>query len=139
MDIVSVLKQIAQSLLARRKKWVILTTVTALAMLLPAAYLLSKEPPRYRTVATIFLESRAGTSLFQELTPFRAGGSIGHPAEQDPRPVCHRGAPAGVRRGPHRESLQPKLPGSDPELVPAAPGRAAHRRESRRPRRRRAP
>src|SRR5216683_4136375 len=71
MDIVSVLKQIAQSLLARRKKWVILTTVTALAMLLPAAYLLSKEPPRYRTVATIFLESRAGTSLFQELTPFR--------------------------------------------------------------------
>src|SRR6266545_7881078 len=71
MDILSTLKQIALSLFARRKKWLALTTALALAVLLPAAYLLSQEPPRYRTVATIFLESRAGTTLFQELTPFR--------------------------------------------------------------------
>ena len=66
MDIVSTLKQIAQSLFVRRKKWIILTMVGALAVFLPVAYLISREPPRYQTVATIFLEGQAETPLFAE-------------------------------------------------------------------------
>lgn len=71
MDIVSTLKQVAMSLFVRRKKWIILTTAAALALVLPAAYLASREPPRYQTTATIFLESKAGTPLFQEFSTFR--------------------------------------------------------------------
>jgi len=71
VDILTIVKQIALSLFTRRKKWVIVTVSLSLAVFLPAAYLLSKEPPRYRTVTTIFLESKAQTSLFQEFSPFR--------------------------------------------------------------------
>jgi capsular exopolysaccharide synthesis family protein len=71
MDIVSTLKQVAMSLFVRRKKWIILTTAAALALLLPVAYLVSREPPRYQTTGMIFLESKAGTPLFQEFSPFR--------------------------------------------------------------------
>ena len=71
MDILTALKQVALSLFARRKKWVILATTLALVVCMPTAYLLSKEPPRYRTVATVFLESKAGTPLFQEFSPIR--------------------------------------------------------------------
>ena len=71
MDIVSALKQIALSLFVRRKKWIVLTTLGALTLLLPVAYLISREPPRYQTTATIFLESKASTPLFEEFSPFR--------------------------------------------------------------------
>jgi len=71
MDILNTLKQVALSLFMRRKKWLILTTALALTVLVPAAYLLSREPPRFQTVATIFLESKSGSPLFQEFSPFR--------------------------------------------------------------------
>jgi polysaccharide biosynthesis transport protein len=71
MDIVSTLKQVAESLFVRRKKWILLTVIGALAVLLPVAYLMSREPPRYQTTAIIFLESQAGTPLFAEFSPFR--------------------------------------------------------------------
>src|ERR1700730_5372542 len=71
MYIVSTLNQIAQALSVRRKKWSTLTVVGALAVLLPVAYLISREPPRYQTTATIFLESQAITPLFAEFSPFR--------------------------------------------------------------------
>ncbi len=71
MDIVSTLKQVAESLFVRRKKWILLTVIGALAVLLPVAYLISREPPRFQTTATIFLESQAGTPLFAEFSPFR--------------------------------------------------------------------
>src|SRR5262245_59232378 len=72
MDMLILLKQLGRAVLARRKKWIAITTAVALAALLPAAYLMSKEPPRYRTLATILLESRPDrTPLFQELSPFR--------------------------------------------------------------------
>ena len=71
MDIVSTLKQVALSLFVRRKKWIVMTTVAALALFLPVAYLVSREPPRYQTTATIFLENRAPAALFQEFSPFR--------------------------------------------------------------------
>ncbi len=71
MDIVSTLKQVAESLFVRRKKWILLTVIGALAVFLPVAYLMSREPPRFQTTATIFLESQAGTPLFAEFSPYR--------------------------------------------------------------------
>jgi polysaccharide biosynthesis transport protein len=71
MDILTALRQVALSLFVRRKKWIILTTALAMALFLPVAYLMSKEPPRYQTVAMVFLESKAGSPLFQEFSPFR--------------------------------------------------------------------
>ncbi len=72
MDTRTVIKQVALSLFARRKKWIVLTTLAALVLLVPVAYILSKEPPRYRTTATILIESRAGREpVFQEFSPNR--------------------------------------------------------------------
>ena len=69
MDTKVVIKQVALSLFARRKKWVALTTLVALALLTPIAYLLSKEPPRYRTTATILIETKTDRApLFQEFS-----------------------------------------------------------------------
>ena len=72
MDTRTVIVQVARSLFARRKKWIVLTTVTALVMLMPAVYVLSKEPPRYRTTATILIENKADRApVFQEFSPYR--------------------------------------------------------------------
>jgi capsular exopolysaccharide synthesis family protein len=72
MDIGTVIRQVGHSLFARRKKWVLLTTLVALTLFAPVAYLLSKEPPRYRTSATIFIENKADRApLFQEFSPTR--------------------------------------------------------------------
>ncbi len=72
MDTRTTIKQVALSLFARRKKWIALTTLAALGFLMPVAYVLSKEPPRYRTTATILIESKAGREpVFQEFTPNR--------------------------------------------------------------------
>lgn len=66
------MKQVALSLFARRKKWIVLTTLAALLSLLPASYLLSREPPRYRTTATVLIENKADrTPVFQEFAPYR--------------------------------------------------------------------
>ncbi len=63
---------LARSLFARRKKWIVLTTLATLAALIPAAYVLSKEPPRYKTVATVLIEGRADRApVFQEFSPAR--------------------------------------------------------------------
>jgi succinoglycan biosynthesis transport protein ExoP len=72
MDTRTVIKQVAISLFARRKKWVALTTLAALVLLGPAAYVLSKEPPRYRTTATILIETKSDRApVFQEFSPSR--------------------------------------------------------------------
>ena len=72
MDTRTAIKQVALSLFARRKKWIVLTTFAGLVLLLPAAYLLSKEPPRYRTTATILIETKAERGpVFQEFSPYR--------------------------------------------------------------------
>ena len=72
MDILLTLKQLAISLFRRRKRWIVLATGLALVMLLPAAYMLSKEPPRFRTSAMVFLESKVDkVSLFPELSLYR--------------------------------------------------------------------
>jgi len=69
MDILTTLKQLALSLFSRRKRWLVLATGLALVLLLPAGYLLSQEPPRFRTSAVVFLESKVDRiSLFQEFS-----------------------------------------------------------------------
>jgi capsular exopolysaccharide synthesis family protein len=72
MDIVTIVKQVALSVLTRRKKWVLLVTLGALVVFIPVAFMMSKEPPRFRTSAMILIESRPDkTPLFQEFSPFR--------------------------------------------------------------------
>jgi capsular exopolysaccharide synthesis family protein len=72
MDTRTVIKQVALSLFARRKKWIVLTTLAALALLIPVAYILSKEPPRFRTTATVLIENKAGKEpVFTEFSPNR--------------------------------------------------------------------
>jgi len=72
MDTRTVIKQVAASLFTRRKKWMALTSVATFCALAPAAYLLSKEPPRYRTSATIFIENKAErVPVFPEFSPVR--------------------------------------------------------------------
>jgi len=72
MDTRTVVKQVALSLFARRKKWIVLTTLAALALLVPVAYILSKEPPRFRTTATVLIENKAGKEgVFTEFSPNR--------------------------------------------------------------------
>jgi len=72
MDILKVLKQVALSVLARRKKWVLIAFLAALGLFVPVAYRMSHEPPRYRTSATILMETRPeGLTLFREFAPFR--------------------------------------------------------------------
>ncbi len=72
MDILKVLKQVALSVFARRKKWVLIAFLAALGLFVPVAYRMSHEPPRYRTSATILMETRPeGVALFREFAPFR--------------------------------------------------------------------
>jgi capsular exopolysaccharide synthesis family protein len=72
MEILTLLKQLARAVLARRKKWILLVTLAAAVVALPVAYVMSQEPPRYRTSATILIESRPeSATLFQEFSPFR--------------------------------------------------------------------
>jgi succinoglycan biosynthesis transport protein ExoP len=72
MNNVQILKQIALSVFARRKKWVLLVSFLGVALFMPVAYVMSKEPPRHRTVATILMETRPDRApLFQEFSPFR--------------------------------------------------------------------
>jgi succinoglycan biosynthesis transport protein ExoP len=72
MDILLTLKQLALSLFQRRKRWIVLATGLALVLLLPAAYILSKEPPRFQTSAVVYLESKPErVSLFPDLAQSR--------------------------------------------------------------------
>jgi capsular exopolysaccharide synthesis family protein len=72
MDTRTLLLVLVRSLFARRKKWIVLTMLASLALLVPAAYLLSKEPPRYQTVATVLIENKADRApVFQEFSPYR--------------------------------------------------------------------
>ena len=72
MNNVQILKQIALSVFTRRKKWVLLVSLLGVALFMPIAYMMSKEPPRHRTVSTILMETRPDRApLFQEFSPFR--------------------------------------------------------------------
>ena len=69
MDILTTLKQLILSLFSRRKRWIVLATGLGLVLLLPAGYLLSKEPPRFRTSAVVYLETKVDRlSTLQEFS-----------------------------------------------------------------------
>lgn len=72
MNNMGLVKQLALSVLNRRKKWVILASLLGLLVFMPIAYVMSKEPPRHRTSAIILMETRPDRSpIFQEFSPFR--------------------------------------------------------------------
>ncbi|HXG02274.1 MAG TPA: hypothetical protein VNO23_02515, partial [Candidatus Binatia bacterium] len=58
--------------LRRRKRLVVFSFLLAAVTLVPAAIYLSKEPPRFRSSATVLLEARPDrVPVFQEFSPFR--------------------------------------------------------------------
>jgi capsular exopolysaccharide synthesis family protein len=72
MDYWQIVRRIGRGVLRRRKRLALLSIVLAAGIFGPAAYYLSKEPPRFKTAATILLETRPDrVPLFQEFSPFR--------------------------------------------------------------------
>ena len=72
MHNLNALKQVALAVVSRRKKWVLLIALGALALFGPLAWHLSTEPPRHRTNALILIENRPDrVPLFQDVSPFR--------------------------------------------------------------------
>jgi succinoglycan biosynthesis transport protein ExoP len=66
------LKRVAVGVRRRRKRLLVLTTILGAAAFVPAGYYLGKEPPRFRTSATILIESRPDrVPVFQEFAPYR--------------------------------------------------------------------
>jgi polysaccharide biosynthesis transport protein len=67
------LEGVVRGVVRRRKDLALISIVAALIVTVPTAYLLSREPPRYRTSAVVLLEARPDrVPVFQEFTPFRA-------------------------------------------------------------------
>ena len=72
MEIWQIIVRIARGVLRRRKRLLVATSLLAFVLFLPAAYYMSKEPPRYKTSAVILLEARPDrVPIFQEFSPFR--------------------------------------------------------------------
>jgi succinoglycan biosynthesis transport protein ExoP len=66
------LKRVTVGVWRRRKRLLVLVTVLAAAAFVPIGYYLGKEPPRFRTSATILIESRPErVPIFQEFAPYR--------------------------------------------------------------------
>jgi succinoglycan biosynthesis transport protein ExoP len=72
MESWSILERIARGVARRRKRLALFTGLGALVVVLPLAYVVSKEPPRYRTSAVLLLEARPDrVPVFQDLSPIR--------------------------------------------------------------------
>jgi succinoglycan biosynthesis transport protein ExoP len=72
VDLWQTAQRLALGVMRRRKRLALVSSLAALLALLSLAYSLSKEPPRYRTSAVIFLEARPSrTPVFQEMSPHR--------------------------------------------------------------------
>ena len=72
MEMLNTIQQLVRAVIARRKIWVAVVSVAALSLFLPVAYMMSREPPRFRTGAVILIESRPDRApLFQEFSPYR--------------------------------------------------------------------
>ena len=66
------LKRLTQGIVRRRKRLVLLSVVVALMILLPVAYYLPKAPPRFRSTATVLLQTQPNpVPVFQEFAPSR--------------------------------------------------------------------
>ncbi len=72
MESWSILERIARGVARRRKRLALFTGLGALVVLLPLAFVISKEPPRYRTSAVLLLEARPDrVPVFQDMSPIR--------------------------------------------------------------------
>ncbi len=71
MDI-TLLKRIALGVIRRRKRFVLLFAAAGIVFFAPAAHYMSKEPPHYRSSATLLIEARPDkVPVFQEYSPVR--------------------------------------------------------------------
>jgi capsular exopolysaccharide synthesis family protein len=65
-------RRILNGVLVRRKRLLLFGIVAGAAVLLPVTHYMTQQPQRYRTAATILLESRPDrVPLFPEFSPFR--------------------------------------------------------------------
>jgi capsular exopolysaccharide synthesis family protein len=72
MESWSVLDRIVRGVVRRRKRLAAITAVLAFLALLPLAYYVTKEPPRYRSSAVVLLEARPDrVPVFQDMSPMR--------------------------------------------------------------------
>jgi polysaccharide biosynthesis transport protein len=64
------LERLVRGVIRRRKRLLLITSLIALVVLLPAAYIASKEPQRYRSGAVVLLEAQPSrVPVFQEYSP----------------------------------------------------------------------
>jgi polysaccharide biosynthesis transport protein len=72
MESWSILDRIVRGVVRRRKRLAAVTAALAFLALLPLAYYVTKEPPRYRTSAVVLLEARPDrVPVFQDMSPMR--------------------------------------------------------------------
>jgi len=72
VDTFQLVKRLATAVVRRRKRLALSIFVGVCLVLVPVGYLVSKEPPRFQTSATLLLEARdSRMPLFQELSPLR--------------------------------------------------------------------
>jgi succinoglycan biosynthesis transport protein ExoP len=72
MDSWSGVQRLARGVLRRRKRLAVLTAIAAIIALLPPAYFLSKQPPRYQSSAVLLIEARPErVPVFQDLSTVR--------------------------------------------------------------------
>ena len=68
----SALERLVRGVIRRRKRLVLITSLLALVLLLPVAFIASKEPQRYRSSAVVLLEAQPGrVPVFQDMAPMR--------------------------------------------------------------------
>src|SRR5918996_720898 len=72
MESWSILERIVRGVARRRKRLALISGAIAFSVLLPLAYVMSKEPLRYRSSAVVLLEARPDrVPVFQEMSPTR--------------------------------------------------------------------
>src|SRR4029450_2757657 len=68
----STLERLVRGVIRRRKRLFLIASLIALGALVPAAFILSKEPQRYRATAVVLLEARPDrVPVFQDMSPNR--------------------------------------------------------------------
>jgi len=66
------LERLVRGVIRRRKGLVLITSLIAVVVLLPIAYIASKEPQRYRSSAVVLLEAQGRVPVFQDISPTRS-------------------------------------------------------------------
>jgi len=66
------LERLVRGVIRRRKGLVLITSLIAVLVLLPIAYIASQEPQRYRSSAVVLLEAQGRVPVFQDISPTRS-------------------------------------------------------------------